>query len=184
MEKHQKQSEKPQAEKPHTPKPAYHAPAEEVRYLVRVYNTDLDGKKNISKSLQKITGVGESFSNAILTLAKVTATKKTGTLTDAEIKRIEDVMQNTQKYDLPAWMLNRRSDPETGDDKHLFQSDLKYQVSNDIKLMQKIRTYKGVRHMSGLTVRGQKTKANFRRNKGKGLGVKKKADVAAASKKK
>lgn len=168
--------QKPNQQQPHVQKaPAAHqAPKEEIRYLVRVYNTDLDGKKQILLSMQKITGVGNAIANAILSITKIPKNKKTGTLTDAEVKKLEEALQNIKKYDLPTWMLNRRADPETGEDKHLFMSDLRYQTQNDIKMLQKIRSYKGVRHMTGLTVRGQRTKSNFRKNKGKGMGVKKK----------
>jgi len=72
-------------------------------------------------------------------------------------------------------MLNRRNDYETNENMHLIGPDIKYVQENDIKLMKKIRSYKGIRHMKGLPVRGQRTKANFRRNKGKGsLGVQRK----------
>jgi small subunit ribosomal protein S13 len=71
-------------------------------------------------------------------------------------------------------MLNRRKDYETGEDIHLLSSDLAFTQDNDIKMMKKMKSYKGMRHARGLTVRGQKTRANFRRNKGKVAGVQKK----------
>ena len=77
-------------------------------------------------------------------------------------------------------MLNRRNDPEDGSDKHLLSSDLKFTVENDIKMMKKIKCYKGVRHSLGQPVRGQRTKSNFRRNKGKVMGVVRKAVAPAA----
>ena len=67
-------------------------------------------------------------------------------------------------------------DYETGKDKHLTVADLTFTQDNDIKIMKKIKSYKGVRHILEQPVRGQKTKSNFRKNKGKvHLGVKKKA---------
>ena len=50
---------------------------------------------------------------------------------------------------------------------------------NDIKMMKKMRSYKGIRHSLGLPVRGQRTKSNFRKNKGKVLGVRKKEGAKA-----
>jgi len=59
--------------------------------------------------------------------------------------------------------------------------DLKFTKENDIKLLKKVKSYRGMRHALGLPVRGQRTKSNFRRNKGKAsLGVKR----AKGSKKK
>jgi small subunit ribosomal protein S13 len=68
----------------------------------------------------------------------------------------------------------RRLDYETGEDNHLLGAELALEKDNDLKSMKKSRQYKGLRHQWGLTVRGQRTKSNFRKNKGKGLVAKKK----------
>ncbi len=148
---------------------------EETRYIVRIANTDLNGNKQLYHALTGIKGISYMFANAIANAAGVNKTKKVGILTENEIKRIDDAIKDPSKYKIPVWMLNRRRDIETFEDKHLIGSDLKFTVDNDIKMMKKIKTYKGVRHISGLPVRGQRTKSNFRRNKGKVLGVKRRA---------
>jgi len=107
----------------------------------------------------------------ILTIPKE---KKSGELSDEEIKRIESVIAKPLEYGAPVWMINRRNDPESGTDLHLVMSDLRFWTENDIKLMKKIKSWKGVRHMLGQPVRGQRTKSNFRRNKGKVVAVVKK----------
>jgi small subunit ribosomal protein S13 len=160
-------------------KPEQKPMKKDYRYIVRVANTDLDGSKPIYHALNKIKGVNFMFANLLCNLSNVDKKKITGQLTSDEIKRLDDVMKDPFKQGFPAWMLNRRKDKETGDEKHLFGADLKWQVENDIKLMKKIRSYRGVRHMSGLPVRGQKTKNNFRRNKGKGMGVQRKKPAGA-----
>jgi small subunit ribosomal protein S13 len=168
---------------PKTPKPMQQArPVErkpelkaDVRYLVRVVNTDLDGRKHIVIAMQKIRGIGDMYANAICTCAGINKMKKTGELSEPEVKAIEDVIHNPAKHHIPSWLYNRRGDPETGEDRHLITSDLMFAKDLDIKLMKKTKSYKGMRHQWNLPVRGQRTKSNFRRNKGKGLGVKKKA---------
>ena len=91
------------------------------------------------------------------------------------MKKIEDILTNPTNYGFPNWLLNRRKDPEDGASKHIISTDLSFTQDNDIKLLRKIKSYKGVRHSLGLPTRGQRTKANFRKNKGKvHLGVKKK----------
>ena len=65
-------------------------------------------------------------------------------------------------------------DFETGEDKHLIGADLELRKEFDIKRLKKIKTYKGYRHGAKLPLRGQRTKGNFRRNKAKGVGIKKK----------
>jgi small subunit ribosomal protein S13 len=79
---------------------------------------------------------------------------------------------NPLKYGSPRWMLNRRNDYETGDDRHLLTGDIGFVRDNDIKRLKMIKSRRGMRHMFGLPVRGQRTKSNFRKNKGKVLGVK------------
>jgi len=150
-------------------------PGQEIRHLVRIANTDLDGHKPIYHAIRKIKGVGPMYANMLCNLTNIEKTKKTGTLTEQEIEKLNEAIKNPQKYNIPLWMMNRRNDYETGDNKHLITTDLKFSMESDIRRMKKIKSYKGVRHSIGQPVRGQRTKANFRRNKGRGsLGVKKK----------
>lgn len=157
-----------------------HQKEEAVRYIVRVHNTDLDGDSAVVLALTNIKGIGIMLSNAICTLAKVDKNKKAGTLNDAELKRLEQVLANPVASGIPIWMANRRKDPVDGKDVHLFTSDLDFVRSNDIKHMQKIRCYKGVRHATGQPVRGQRTRSHFRKNKGKAAAVYKAKAKAAA----
>lgn len=149
--------------------------SKDFKYFVRVANTDLEGKKPIFNALTKIRGVGKMFANTVCSLANIEKTKKAGSLSEEEVKKIDEVVKDPLKFKTPSWMLNRRNDPEEGKDKHIITSDLIFAQENDLKIMKKIKCYKGVRHSMGLTVRGQRTKSNFRKNKGKvSLGVKKK----------
>jgi small subunit ribosomal protein S13 len=146
----------------------------EFRHIVRIADTDLKGEKAILFAMKKIKGVDVMYANMALSVAGVDKTRKTGELMDSEIKKIEDALKNPKKHNVPQWLLNRRKDYESGEDKHLFSAELDFERDNDIKRMKKNKTYKGFRHQWGLTVRGQRTKSNFRKNKGKGLGVKRK----------
>jgi small subunit ribosomal protein S13 len=145
----------------------------ELKYFVRIANTDLDGKKPVLEALRKIKGVSAMYSNAICSVAKVDKTQKIGHLNDADVKRLDEAIQNPLKHSLPSWLLNRRRDKEDGTDKHLITSNLVFMHDNDIKMLKKMRCYRGVRHSMGQPVRGQRTKSNFRKNKGKVMGVKK-----------
>jgi small subunit ribosomal protein S13 len=146
------------------------------KYFVRIANTDLDGNKAIGNALKKIKGVSFMFSNLICNIAGVDKMIKAGYLNDGQVKKLDDILNNLSKYNVPNWMLNRRKNYEDGKDYHLFTGNLSFAEENDIKRMKKIRSYRGVRHGIGLPVRGQRTKSNFRKNKGKvSLGVAKKA---------
>ncbi|MBW2997205.1 30S ribosomal protein S13 [Candidatus Woesearchaeota archaeon] len=151
-------------------------PERDFRHIVRIANTDLDGSKPLYHALNKIKGVSFMFANALCIFSDIDRNKKAGHLTSDEVSKLDSMLKDPLKFGFPVWMLNRRKDVETGADKHLLGADLRWQIENDVKLMKKIRSYKGVRHMSGLPVRGQKTKGNFRKKKGKGksLGVQRK----------
>ena len=147
----------------------------DFKYFVRIANTDLDGNKSISNALKKIKGVSFMFSNMLCNFAGVDKTAKAGYLKDDEVKKLDDVLSNLSNYNAPSWMFNRRKNYVDGKDYHVLTGNLSFAEENDIKMMKKIRSYKGVRHGVGLPVRGQRTKSNFRRNKGKSsLGVVKK----------
>lgn len=145
----------------------------ELKYLVRVMNTDLDGKKQIPIALSKIKGVKFSLANALCAVAGIDSRKKAGYLSDAEVKKLNDVLADPIQFGVPEWMTNRQKDPETGESKHVCVSDLQFLKDNDMKNLKKTKSYRGMRHQWGLTTRGQRTKANFRRTKVKGgsLGV-------------
>ncbi len=153
---------------------------EELKYFVRIAQTDLEGSKPIKHSLLKIKGIGFMLANAVCDVSGMDKKKKTGYLTDEEVKKIDEVLNDPLKFNIPSWLLNRRRDIETGEDKHLLTANLTFAQENDVKMMKKTKSYRGLRHAFGLPVRGQRTKSNFRRDKGKGsLGVKKKPTAKA-----
>lgn len=145
----------------------------DFKHIIRIGNTDLDGNKNILFAMNKIKGVGVPFAKMALSLAGIDTDKKAGNLLGSEVKTLNEVVTNPEDNGAPAWMLNRRKDYETGEDKHLLGPDLEFQIQQDIKRMSKTKSYKGLRHQWGLTVRGQRTRSNFR-NKSGTLGVNKK----------
>ena len=147
---------------------------DDFKHIVRIGGTDILGNKSVLYSLRKVKGINFMISNAVCNITKIDKHKKAGDLSDKEIAQLNSTLENIQAEGLPAWMSNRRRDPESGEDKHLFGPDVSFTKDNDIKTLRKIKSYKGFRHGKGLPVRGQRTKSNFRRNKGKSLGVKRK----------
>lgn len=146
--------------------------AENLRHIVRIANTDLKGTKHTMYALSDIKGVGIMLANAVCAAAGMEPTRKVGSLTDEEVRRMDEIIKNPAKFGIPEWLLNRRKDPNTGKDGHVVGNELLFVQENDIKLMKKIKCWKGVRHMLGQPVRGQRTRSKFRRNKGKVMGVK------------
>ncbi len=176
-----------EAQKPRGPVAPAKKPAmpDNFRHLVRIANTDLNGAKSIYVALMYIRGVSGMYSHMVCHLAGIEPLAKTGMLTDAQVAKIDEIVKNPGKHHAPDWMLNRRKDYETGESGHLITNDLIFKKDNDLKRLKKIKSYRGLRHMQGLTVRGQRTKSKHRRNKSKGkagLGVIRKTSQAAPKK--
>ena len=151
----------------------------EFRHLVRIANTDLGGEKKLGVALRRIKGINFQFANAICAMTNIDKSSTVGNLSDDEVNKLNEVIKDPDKYGAPVWMLNRRKDPEDNSSKHLTLSDLDFTKDNDIKMMKKIKCYRGMRHAFGLPVRGQRTKSNFRKSKGKVMGVKRRSGTKA-----
>jgi small subunit ribosomal protein S13 len=151
----------------------------EFRYLVRVKGKDLDGRKKVVAALADLRGVGYNFAQALVTEVGIDPKVRFGMLSEAQVKDIERVLQDTSSLKVPQWAFNRKRDPESGETKQLVGSDLDLVVKNDVERERNIQSWRGVRHSLGLKVRGQRTRTTGR--KGKTVGVRKAALVAAAS---
>ncbi len=134
----------------------------ELRRIVRLLNTTLDGTKHVLISLTNVKGISFVLAKAILMKAGIPPDKLLGELTDEELEKIEDVVNNPDKYGIPWWMMNRQKDPRTNESKILIGDDVSWVMTQDINLMKKIRSWKGIRHELGLKVRGQRTKTTGR----------------------
>ncbi len=105
---------------------------------------DLPREKRVEIGLTYIYGIGRVSSNRILKEAGVNPDTRVRDLTDDEVKRISSVIDQTQTV----------------------EGELRRQIAMDIKRLQEIGCYRGVRHRKSLPVRGQKTKTNARTRKG------------------
>ena len=141
----------------------------EFNYIVRLHGSNLDGTKLIPYALCDIKGVGIRVARAIVKNLGLDPFERLGVLSDADIRKLEEILENPVSRGIPVWMLNRRKDMYTGEDIHLLTSDLTLREKEDIDLMRETRSWKGERHARGLKVRGQKTKTTAR--KGRSIGV-------------
>ena len=112
--------------------------------MARIAGVDLPREKRVEIGLTYIYGIGRVSSNRILKEAGVNPDTRVRDLTDDEVKRISSVIDQTQTV----------------------EGDLRRQIAMDIKRLQEIGCYRGVRHRKSLPVRGQKTKTNARTRKG------------------
>lgn len=152
---------------------------EEFKHIVRILDTDLDGKRSVVHSLCGIKGIGRRVAKVIVISTGIDPGTRMGNLSDDEIEQLKSAINSAEKR-LPGWMLNRRKDLLSGSDKHLMGAGHMLQLREDINLLRKIRSYRGIRHERGLKVRGQRTKSTGRR--GLVVGVIRKKQLAAVAK--
>ena len=112
--------------------------------MARISGVDLPREKRVEIGLTYIYGIGRVSSNKILAAADVNPDTRVKDLTDEEVARIRDVI----------------------DGEYTVEGDLRREVAMDIKRLQEIGCYRGIRHRKSLPVRGQKTKPNARTRKG------------------
>ena len=112
--------------------------------MASIAGVDLPREKRVEIGLTYIYGIGRTSSNRILEAANVDPNTRVRDLTDDEVKRISAVIDETQTV----------------------EGDLRREIALNIKRLQEIGCYRGIRHRKGLPVRGQKTKTNARTRKG------------------
>ncbi len=81
---------------------------DEFKHLVRISRKDVNGNKTIEQALTEIKGVGISLSKTMCRTLDLDLDSKIGYIADEDVLRIEEILENPQKFDIPSWMLNRR----------------------------------------------------------------------------
>ena len=74
---------------------------EEFKHVVRILNTDIDGKKHLSVGLTHIKGIGINLANSICIISGIEKTKKIGYLTSSDIDKIEEIISNPNNHKIP-----------------------------------------------------------------------------------
>lgn len=117
--------------------------------MARIAGVDLPNEKRLDIALTYIYGVGRTNVILLLKEADMDAARRVKTLTDEEINRIAKVIEK----------------------KYTVEGDLRQEVSQNIKRLKEIGSYRGMRHAKGLPSRGQRTKSNARTKRGRRLTV-------------
>ena len=130
---------------------------------------DIPGERKSIVGLTQIKGIGYNFATAILDTLKINTNSNIGNLSDANVEAIEKIILDPIGANFPTWFLNRNKDIETGANLHLLTSDIPFTLRNDIERERITASWRGYRHLSGLKVRGQRTRTSGR--KGGAVGV-------------
>ena len=117
--------------------------------MARIASVVIPSEKQVWIALTYVFGIGRTTSKAILAEAKIEPTTRVKDLTEAEEQKINDIISS----------------------KYQVEGDLRRLVTNNIKRIKGINSYKGVRHKAGLPVNGQRTRTNARTRKGKAIAV-------------
>ncbi len=112
--------------------------------MARIAGVDIPNNKRVEIALTYIYGIGRKSANDILAKTGVDPDKRAKDLTEEEIAKLRDVIENS----------------------YTVEGDLRREVALNIKNMIEINCYRGIRHRKGLPVRGQRTKTNARTRKG------------------
>jgi len=142
---------------------------ENFQYIVRIANRDIKGERKFELALADIKGIGYRQAKIIAAKFNIDPSVRIGDLSEDKILEIRKYVENKEYADMPVWLLNHRKDITTGKDFNLLSNDLDLQVNDDINLMKKMRSYRGIRHEQGHKVSGQRTRSNGR--KGLSIGV-------------
>ncbi|MCS7102338.1 MAG: 30S ribosomal protein S13 [Candidatus Korarchaeum sp.] len=134
----------------------------ELKRVVRLLNTTLDGTKPVLVSLTNVKGMSYTLATTVLRKAGINPNKRLGELSEEDYAKIEEVVNNPERYGIPWWLMNRQKDYRSNGSMILIGDDVNWYVTQDINLMKKIGSWKGVRHELGLKVRGQRTKTTGR----------------------
>jgi len=117
--------------------------------MARISGVTIPSEKQVEVALTYIYGIGPTHAKSILAAAKIEPTTRVKDLTEAEEQRLREVI----------------------DTNYTVEGDLQRQVTNNIKRLKEVNSYRGLRHKAGLPVRGQRTRTNARTRKGKGVAV-------------
>ncbi|MCL4330307.1 MAG: 30S ribosomal protein S13 [Candidatus Thermoplasmatota archaeon] len=159
------------AEPKEKPKPKEKA---DFLYIVRIGSKDLSGERPVILALADLKGIGIRLAQIIVRKLKLDGKARLGDLGEETIEKIRNFVESKEYEGIPDWTVNHRDDVTTGADLNLVSNDLEIQLQDDLNLMKKARSYKGIRHETGHKVRGQRTRSNGR--KGLAIGVIKKKE--------
>lgn len=117
--------------------------------MARIAGTNIPNEKRVEIALTYIYGIGPTTSKKILVSTRINPDTRVKDLSDSDVEKIREVIGKSFRI----------------------EGDLRMEVSQNVKRLKEINAYRGLRHMKGLPVRGQRTKTNARTKRGKKVTV-------------
>merc|ERR1712107_830790 len=135
------------------------------QHILRVLNTNIEGKTSVMFALTSIKGIGRRYANIVLKKADIPLSKRAGELTEEDTEKLITIMQNPRQYKIPDWFLNRQRDIKDGKTNQVMANVSDNKLREGLERLKKIRAHRGLRHYWGLRVRGQHTKTTGHKGK-------------------
>ncbi|XP_044499432.1 40S ribosomal protein S18 isoform X2 [Mangifera indica] len=111
---------------------------EDFQHILRVLNTNVDGKQKIMFALTSIKGIGRRFANIVCKKADVDMNKRAGELSAAELDNLMTVVANPRQFKIPDWFLNRQKDYKDGRYSQVVSNALDMKLRDDLERLKKI----------------------------------------------
>ena len=138
---------------------------DDFQHILRVLNTNVDGRTKVMYALTQIRGIGRRFSNVVCKKAEIDMGKRAGELSAAELESLMVIVSNPRQFRIPDWFLNRQKNYKDGKYLQQVSNQLDTTLRDDLERLKKVRNHRGLRHYWGIRVRGQHTKTTGRRGK-------------------
>ena len=147
--------------------PSFYRKTPEFQNLLRMIGTSIEGHRTLAFGLSQIRGVGRRLARSVIAIARkedptIDSRMRIGLLSEKQQEKLIEIIREPVKHGIPTWMVNRQKDLRTGENRHISGTDLEFLTMNDVNRMKRTRSWKGIRHMYGLKVRGQHTRTTGR----------------------
>ena len=127
---------------------------DDFQHILRVLNTNVDGRTKVMYALTQIRGIGRRFSNVVCKKAEIDMGKRAGELSAAELESLMVIVSNPRQFRIPDWFLNRQKNYKDGKYLQQVSNQLDTTLRDDLERLKKIRNHRGLRHYWGIRVRG------------------------------
>ena len=121
---------------------------DDFQHILRVLNTNVDGRTKVMYALTQIRGIGRRFSNVVCKKAEIDMGKRAGELSAAELESLMVIVANPRQFRIPDWFLNRQKNYKDGKYIQQVSNQLDTSLRDDLERLKKIRNHRGLRHLS------------------------------------
>merc|ERR1712118_257650 len=120
---------------------------DEFVHIIRLLNTNLDGKEKIMYALSRIKGIGRRFANLICKKGEMDMTLRAGEFTAQQLEKLNEIVANPNNHMIPSWFLNNQKEYKDGGSSQVTNEKNLDPFKREIKeRLKKIRSHRGIRH--------------------------------------